>query len=205
MEKYCVIISGGEETAVSLPAADAFVIACDKGYEYARRQNISVDLIVGDFDSAERPCKESAELLVYPSEKDDTDTMIAVRRALNDGFTDIRIFCALGGRADHSLANMQSAAFAAKNGARVTLCGRECTMYFINNTSLSLPRIQKHSLSVFAFSDTCSGVTLKGTKYTLSDADICNTFPIGVSNEWVKDTAHVSVKDGVLAVAVCRM
>lgn len=51
MKQLCAIISGGQEDALcGIEAAD-FIIACDRGYVYARNAGIRPDLLVGDFDS----------------------------------------------------------------------------------------------------------------------------------------------------------
>ena len=71
--------------------------------------------------------------------------------------------------------------------------------------SISLPQSGGCSLSVFAVTDDCRGVSITGTKYELHSAVITNSFPIGVSNEWAGSEAVVSVDDGILAVMLCRM
>ena len=56
------------------------------------------------------------------------------------------------------------------------------------------------SLSVFSLTDASYGVYEKGTKYTLDNAVLTNSFPLGVSNEWAENTAEIGVKDGILLV-----
>ena len=119
MEKTCAILSGG---AYSSPAGieDAeLVITCDKGYAYAVRAGIKPDLFVGDFDSLTGGVAADVPVLKLPFEKDDTDTMAAVRYAVEHGYTRLRLYCALGGRLDHLLGNLQAAVFAVRHGARV--------------------------------------------------------------------------------------
>ena len=123
--KTCLIISGG--SFAKLPGqrlkAD-YVIACDKGLEYADKYGIKPDVIAGDFDSVPADLgkdidKRDALILRYPKEKDDTDTLIAVKYALGKGYRNIILVCALGNRTDHLLANLQTAHYAAKEGAIV--------------------------------------------------------------------------------------
>ena len=204
MNAFCAIISGGEFAPLGGIENAACVIACDRGYEYAARCGIKPDLLLGDFDSYTGALPAGVEVLRLPVEKDDTDTMSAVRRALALGYGDIRIYCALGGRLDHLYANIQSAAFAVRHGARAELIGRDAHIYVFTGGTLSLPPRAGWSLSLFAISDECRGVAARGTKYTLSDAVVTNSFPIGTSNEW-RGTAEISVGEGVLAVMLCRM
>ena len=204
MKAFCAIISGGEFAPLDGIENAACVIACDRGYEYAARCGVKPDLLLGDFDSYTGALPAGVEVLRLPVEKDDTDTMSAVRRALALGYDDIRIYCALGGRLDHLYANIQSAAFAVRHGARAELIGRDAHIYVFTGGALSLPPRAGWSLSLFAVSDECRGVAVRGTKYTLSDAVVTNSFPIGTSNEW-RGTAEISVEAGVLAVMLCRM
>lgn len=204
MKAFCAIISGGEFAPLDGIENAACVIACDRGYEYAARCGVKPDLLLGDFDSYTGALPAGVEVLRLPVEKDDTDTMSAVRRALALGYDDIRIFCALGGRLDHLYANIQSAAFAVQHGARAELIGRDAHIYVFTGGALSLPPRAGWSLSLFAVSDECCGVAVRGTKYTLSNAVVTNSFPIGTSNEW-RGTAEISVGAGILAVMLCRM
>lgn len=204
MKAFCAIISGGEFAPLDGIEHAACVIACDRGYEYAARCGIKPDLLLGDFDSYTGALPAGVEVLRLPVEKDDTDTMSAVRRALALGYGDIRVYCALGGRLDHLYANIQSAAFAVRHGARAELIGRDAHIYVFTGGTLSLPPRAGWSLSLFAISDECRGVAVRGTKYTLSDAVVTNSFPIGTSNEW-RGTAEISVGEGVLAVMLCRI
>lgn len=66
-----------------------FCIYCDSGLYHQERLCAHPDLIVGDFDSHPRP-ESTAETIVLPTVKDDTDTVFAVKEALRRGFED---FC----------------------------------------------------------------------------------------------------------------
>ena len=116
MDKHCMIISGGDFSPIPQPGPDTFVIACDRGYAYAERCGIRPDLLVSDFDSYSGSIDPSIPVHRFRAEKDDTDTMIAIRTAIEQGFTSAELYCALGGRLDHTLANLQSMVFAEKHG-----------------------------------------------------------------------------------------
>ena len=139
MKQLCAIISGGQEdTLCGIEAAD-FIIACDRGYVYARNAGIRPDLLVGDFDSYRGALPADVPVLDLPVEKDDTDTMAAVRWAVSEGFAEIRLYCALGGRLDHLLGNIQSLSFACRHGAKASLYGREARLHLISNGAIALP------------------------------------------------------------------
>ena len=104
----CVIMSSlplSEDMCRFIPE-DSFIIAVDAGWQHADTLGVEADLVLGDFDSAPEP-KEKGAILKLPREKDDTDTLYAVKEALRRGYTDITILGGLGGRLDHTFANMQ--------------------------------------------------------------------------------------------------
>ena len=200
MRKRCLIISGGEECPLPADMQKAeYVIACDRGYLYAERLGLKPDMIVGDFDSAPFPVTEiPVERL--PSRKDDTDTMIAARHAAEMGFDEIVILCCFGGRLDHTLANIQTAAWLAERGMTVRLAGADAEAAVFTSGTLRFPRREGRSLSLFSLSDRCEGVRIRGTKYDGQDLTLTNAFPLGVSNVWTTEEAEITVKTGILLV-----
>ena len=205
MEGSCLIISGGDysELPDSLLRV-RYVIACDRGWQYAQKMNIEPDLIVGDFDSAPQP-DSGVPIERFPTRKDDTDTMLAVRHALDLGYREIAVCCAFGGRLDHTFSNIQTGAFIAAHEGRALLIGKDTETYIFSCGQLILPRKDGWSLSVFALSDTCEEVTITGTKYTCEKVALTNAFPLGVSNTWESDTANISVGHGILMVMCSRL
>jgi len=198
-----LIISGGDYAPVDNRSFDC-VIACDRGYLHAREMGIIPGLIIGDFDSAPFPEESTVPVEKHPTQKDDTDTMLAVRKALEMHCGDITIACAFGGRLDHAFANIQAAAFAASHGAAARLCGNDTEAWIFRDRTLHFPRRAGYSLSVFSLSDTCS-VTITGAEYECSGMTISNTFPIGISNEWKEDRVSVTARGGILMVMESRI
>ena len=121
-----------------------------------------------------------------------------------EGFDEIMLYCALGGRLDHLIGNIQAGAFAAKNGVRFTIIDSRNLIYIIGGGSVAPEMREGFSLSVLALSDVCEGVTIRGAKYGLENATITNTFPIGVSNER-RGEVTVSLKSGILMVILSEM
>ena len=93
----------------------------------------------------------------------------------------------------------------ANGGCRVTIHDSETMLYFLTDGSITLPRREGWSLSVFAVSDTCEDVCITGGKYALNHAVVTNTFPIGMSNQWAAEEAKISVGKGILMVMSARM
>ena len=197
-----LIVSGGEYVPLPDLIFD-YVIACDKGYLYAREMNIRPDLIIGDFDSAPEP-SEDIPVERYSSHKDDTDTMLAVKKALDLQCKELIIACALGNRLDHTFANLQAGAYAAENGVDAHLCGRDTDVWIFCHKARKFTRRTGYSLSVFSLTDSCS-VSITGAEYNCQELLIRNTYPIGISNEWASDEILVSAAEGTVMVMESRL
>ena len=107
--RRCVIIGGasiGDYDAVCRwLRPDDYVIYCDCGLRHMDGLGVEPDLIVGDFDSYSYP-EYDTETIVLPCEKDDTDTVFAVKEALRRGFEDFLLIGVVGERLDHTLGNV---------------------------------------------------------------------------------------------------
>lgn len=199
-EKRCIIISGGCFGPVPERKTGDFVIACDRGYTYCERLGLRPDLFIGDFDSFSGTVAPGVPVERLIPEKDDTDTGHAIRCALDRGFRTLVLACALGGRLDHTLANLQNAAGAAAEGADVTILDETTEITFLTGGTLRLAKRPGWGLSVFSMSDACTGVSLYGVKYKLEDACMTNRFPLGVSNEFEAPEAVIALKQGMMMV-----
>lgn len=86
---------------------------------------------------------------------------------------------------------------------RVTLVSQQNTLFVLENESVSLPPVPGRYLSLLALSPVCRGITLRQVKYTLTDAQLIQEVPLGVSNEFLPGLpAEIEVKDGTLLVCL---
>jgi len=200
--KTCLIISGGDFSPLPDNLEYDFSIACDHGYDHARRLKIKPDLIVGDFDSCNSEMSEFGDIPVqaFPVQKDDSDTMLAIRYALSAGYKHIIITCALGGRMDHTIANIQSMTFVASHGGDCELISTSEYLRTFTGGLISLPRKDGYSLSVYSLSDKCTHLSITGSAYDCDDITITNTFPLGLSNYWKSDSVSIKMSDGILLI-----
>ena len=182
------------------PRADDLVIAADAGYQLCKRLGIEPDLLIGDFDSMERPA-DAKTVITLPVEKDDTDTVAAARLALERGCKEIYIYGGTGGRLDHTLANLQLLLLIRRRGAKGWLYDDRFLWTVAENEAVTIHRTAEWGiLSLFPMDGPARGITLRGVQYPLTDAALSPDFPLGVSNHILEDTAQVICTDGVLAV-----
>ncbi len=198
--KHALIISGGEYSSPDLSKEYSPIIACDKGYLYAVLMRLKPDVVIGDFDSYKGKLPTDIPVIRHPVEKDDTDTMLAVRYAIKEHADAVTICCALGGRMDHLIANIQTLSFAAENGLTAEICSEHERLRTLTNGELIIPKKENRSLSVFSLTEKCTGVTISGAKYSLSDGELTSSFPLGFGNTWEEENVTVSVKTGTLLI-----
>ena len=108
------IFAGGviRDTGFIRIYSDEKVICADGGLRYAQSIGVTPDILVGDFDSYKGAVPRGPELHVSRPEKDDTDTMLAVKIAIDRGAEKIVLYGALGARFDHTMANIQTLVYA---------------------------------------------------------------------------------------------
>ena len=180
---------------------DDFIICADTSFSEAIRQNIKIDLIIGDFDSGHpQSFPTGIETITVPAEKDDSDTLLCVKEAIKRGFDKIVIAGGIGGRLDHTFANIQTLYYGRVNGVDISISDGKNEAMILYPGVYDFEKRNGFYLSVFAYSEKVAGLNLKGVKYTLENADITNFFPIGLSNEIVSESAEVSFSNGVVLV-----
>ena len=107
--KRCVIVGGADIGNYGFIRQtlrdDDYVIFCDSGLKHLEYLHAKPSLIVGDFDSHDNP-RLHIETIVLPREKDDTDTVYAVKEAIKRGFDDFLLIGVVGARLDHTLGNV---------------------------------------------------------------------------------------------------
>ena len=184
---------------VPRPREGDLVIAADGGYASLTRLGITSHLAVGDFDSLGWTPDHPA-LIQLPCEKDDTDMGYALKLGLERGYRRFLLLGGVGGRLDHTVANLQLLGFLSKQGAMGVLYGGGQASAVLTNGTLSFPAGLSGYCSVFCRGGTAQGVTIRGLKYSLDNAALSEDFPLGVSNEFTGVPASVSVADGSLLI-----
>ena len=199
--KRCFIFAAGTFYGLrERPAPGDLVIAADAGYRVCQQAVIVPDLRLGDFDSMDQP--DFPNIRRAPVEKDDTDTMLAVKTALEEGCDTVYIYGGTGGkRLDHTLANLQTLLFIRRRGARGYLYDDDFVWTAVENESLTIEKTVGWGLfSVFCLGDRAEGIDETGFQYPLADAVLTPEFPLGVSNHILEPTATITVRKGALAI-----
>ena len=206
----CYIFSGGlmsenDFDSFLLPEPD-YVISADAGFLQAEKFGYKTDCLIGDFDTLPNIPENDRyrELIRFQSEKDDTDTMLAVRHAIEKGYDEIFVFGALGGRFDHTFANIQALSFISEQGKKGYIVSENEYITVLNPGEYIFDKSEGYSFSAFALSDDVTGVTEKGFKYNPENVTIKNSFPIGVCNEFVDEKGVISFENGKILIVISK-
>ena len=195
----CVIFCAGgfEKLAVSI-GDDDYILAADGGLSHLQKLGIEPNGIIGDFDSLGYVPRDAQ---VFPVEKDDTDSMLAVRKGLELGYREFILYGALDGpRLDHTIANLQTLLFLESRGAKGTLVGLKYLITTVKDGVMKLPKAEEGIVSVFCLGEKAKGVTIRGLQYELDNGTLESSFPLGVSNHFVGKESSVTVEEGTLIV-----
>ncbi len=215
MVQAVVVIGGGALSTRALDAVrdDAVVIAADSGLDHAVAAGLRPAVLVGDLDSISASGRmwayaRGVEIHEHPTDKDATDTEIAISRALE--VPEVRQLLLVGGvdeagerRLDHQLATILAL-------GHTSLAGLASVRAVLGGTGLAMLHPGRHSVldlepgqlfSLLALHGPCGGVTVTGARWPLTDAVLTGTEARGVSNEATEHT-EVLVASGVLTVVV---
>ena len=203
----CVIVGGADISDYGYVRkklrSDDFVIFCDSGLKHLSSLQVSPGLIVGDFDSHENP-HLAVETIVLPCEKDDTDTVFAVKEAVKRGFSEFLLIGVVGARLDHTLGNISILLYLASRGKHGCIIDDYSEMELVGETPVSVTD-DCAFFSLLNISGCAEGITITGAKYPLRDAVIDCEYQYGISNEVLPgETAQVSVKTGNLLLIKIR-
>ena len=196
----CLVVAAGEYRGEAIvPREGDWVIAADGGLALCRSLGIEPDEVIGDFDSLGY-VPRGGRVTRLPREKDDTDTLYALRVGADRGYRRFGIHAGTGKRLDHTLANIQCLCWLAERGMRGYLWDGDVVLTVIRDDQIRLRALAEGTVSVFAPAGDARGVTIRGLKYEVEGATLTGTFPLGVSNAFTGREGCVGVEQGMLLI-----
>ena len=197
----CIIVGGADINNYDFIReslqSDDYVIFCDSGLKHLSSLQVKPSLIVGDFDSHENPHLDT-ETIVLPCEKDDTDTVYAMKEAINRGFDTFLLIGVIGGRLDHTLGNISMLLYLDSHGCKGTIIDDYSEMEIISSAPAYIED-KYEFFSLLNITGCAKGITIQNAKYPLNDGEITCEYQYGVGNEVLPGkTAIVSVREGKL-------
>jgi thiamine pyrophosphokinase len=186
---------------------DDYIVCADGGFLPAQRENIVPHALVGDFDSLGKVPENippECRILKAEREKNETDTFLCLQCGMEAGCGSFAVAGGIGGRLDHTVANLQLLVYAVRRGYSMWMMDRFNRVTAMEPGEMRIPRLNGFKLSVLAYAGRCEGVTLEHVKYPLHDAVLTEDFPLGISNEFLGPEAVIRLKKGCLLVFLSR-
>lgn len=204
--KICIIIGSApveEDAFQDKNIQECFVICADGGYDNAVKCGIQPDLLIGDFDSIQNDLPDNIETIRLKIEKDDTDTLAAVKEGIQRGYHEFILMGVLGGeRFDHSYANLCVLQYLSSQGCKAFIQDGTRRVFLLNGGRLTLSKMKGSTISVFPFGCASCEVSYTGLQYPLEQAILYSNIPLGVSNSITDDNAQIVIHSGDALVIV---
>ncbi len=182
------------------------IIGADGGAAQALAWGLVPQVVIGDMDSlpqAQRAQLEEqgARFIVHPRAKDETDLELALTYAVERGAQEIVVLGALGGRLDHTLANVLLLALPALEGLDVRIAAGESEALLLRGgESVTLAGESGDLVSLLPLGGDVGGVKTDGLAWALRDDVLRFGHSRGVSNEMTGPLARIDVAEGCLLV-----
>jgi len=219
MVSRCVIVGAGDfyGFATEYDYENTFFIAADGGYNAFCKMGIAPKLWIGDGDSLEIDTDISidnhiaadiniaCERIALPTHKDDTDMLAAVKQGLLRGCSEFHLYGGMGGRIDHTMANIKTLSYISSLGYQAYMFGDNTYMTVIENSKLYFSEMEQGYISVFSMKDESRGVTISGLEYEIENASLTGTDSVGVSNAFIGKKSSISVLDGRLLIMLEKL
>lgn len=206
-DKRVLVITGGSILR-TMPALGPFdvVIAADSGVDSAFALGLVPDVAIGDLDSIspeglERVRGSDAVVLRSPTDKDATDTELALAHLRHVGATHAILLSPGGGRLDHAHGVFSALANPDLRDLSIeAVIGVAHVTVLHGADSRTVPRRGSHLTALHAMNGIARGVHTTGLRWNLSDENLAPWVSRGVSNEMIDAEATVALADGALLV-----
>ena len=207
-----MLVAGGRapSDAWLRAAAPGRVLVCvDKGADACRAAGTLPSLYIGDGDSANQDTlewieKSGIESKRFPTEKDQTDTQLALDMLADKQDAFVILSGGFGGRFDHLFSLVHAFAWTNLYGC---LADDHEFLLFLRDGDEATLHVSSvpQSISLLPLSPVCNGVAIDGVHWPLSGATLRQSNPYAISNRLSSPESCITVKNGsgILAIYLC--
>lgn len=178
-----------------------YIICADGGANHLYKMGITPNYIIGDLDSIDKNIidyykKQNVLFEKFPSKKDETDSELCILLAKKLGAENIDLFATLGGRIDHTLANINLLYYIKEEKIIPRIISEKEEIYIAINESIKIKGKKEDIISIIPIKGDVKGITLENLEYPLNDYNMKYFTPLGISNIMLSDECSVTVKEG---------
>lgn len=198
MQKLALFLNGEKPTLLKKLKQYDKIYCTDGAYHFLEENNISPDLIMGDFDSIQDLPSHIPH--IHTPNQELTDFQKALEIIVEQGFTEVDVFAANGLEQDHFLGNL-TIALHFKQSLKITFFDDNQSYYFISSPFV-LDNVLNKTISLFPFPKTKS-VYSKGLQYPLEGMNMSmKKNKIGIRNSAIENTIEICFSKGNLLIFV---
>ncbi|MDU1028910.1 MAG: thiamine diphosphokinase [Clostridiales bacterium] len=177
-----------------------FTLCADSGAACLSRMGIFPDLIIGDMDSLAPDIyaelqKSHCQTVVLPTEKDYTDTQVALEWLFDHDYEEVVLLGGTGSRWDHSAGNGFLLTGFGRRNKPIVMWDAVNAMRYISPGHYRVPA-SDHRLSLVPTDDAGIGLSLSGLYYPLEGADVPFGQSLLISNEFSEPYASIELMRG---------
>ncbi len=183
------------------------IIAVDKGLEWVHRLNLSPALIIGDLDSLDPKILAlypDTPLIRHKSEKNETDTELAITWCIAQGYSKIVVCNDMQGRFDHSAAITQNLIMGHREGIDISIESEMQSCFFLGSET-TISSKKGDLLSLISYSETSHFISSTALQYPLTDLTLQQHQSRGISNVLLADKCLIKLKSGLVLAIVTKV
>jgi thiamine pyrophosphokinase len=208
-----LILAGGDQPDPTLLDAHwpgwrsvSLVIAADGGARHAAPLGLPLHQVVGDFDSlsaADADELEAAGVTIarFPTNKDATDTELALLAALDAGATEVTLLCTWGGRSDHAIGTLALLAHPRCGSAAVVILDEQTRTQLVRSgAAITLRGAAGRNISITPWGRDAT-VSATGVRWPLNAAVLVAGSTRGISNVATATESIITVHNGAVLVS----
>lgn len=180
------------------------IIAVDGGANFLCENKVFPDILIGDCDSVLpknlKLLEKKSIVKKFPTDKNKSDTELALDYCVKNGFDDITLMNAINGALSHSLANL----FLIEK----YVVNSEINLHFINQKNemfvvkdnINLPVKINSNISLIPLTNFVNVESTSGLKFPLKNEKLFRKSSRGISNKSLNKKISIKISSGILLV-----
>lgn len=181
-----------------------YIIAVDGGLYILDKLSIKPNIIIGDMDSVSDDMinkYSSVQKEVYSTDKDLTDSEIAIKNAMKLQPKEICLFAVTGDYIDHSIANILNLLRNTDKNIELKLITKNSSILPIADQKKYLNNYKGRRFSLFPIGN-IKDLRMAGCKYTFKNKKDLSPLDYSISNVITENQAIVEIKKGMAVIVI---
>lgn len=178
------------------------IIALDGAIHNLLALGMIPEFLIGDMDATDEATLTKAQDLgtevIHEAEQNSTDLEKGIRLAIKLGAVEIRIFQALGGRADHTLHNLGLLKKFHKEKLSLSIINHDEIITYHKDTNVTLSGKPGLAVAIMGFSK--AHITSKGLRYDMDNLTLRIGGKQSSSNELAASKAQVQIAGAAILI-----